>query len=362
MIEPLEHSANTATGEGWYEVGNTNATVYSALLGTPIAIISPEASHTGLNIEISYWRLQCEPLFEHEPEADTLSNAWQRLNCDNSDSRQFPDLERCLDFSQTSDVDDAKGFAACSIGTTYAELHVDCERGLCAATQIRRSRLPGNPRPFWTYLDQKGTENFALDLFRFLGTEIFIDSYIVDPERLTQRRYETPFYKLDPDVFAIRYAQILNSFWASVSSFIGIDKGFYNDNSLGKAATASTTQGLEIFTAEVIRCHRTWMFILVVASLTMILATLLHAALLFVIQAPKQLEINVSSLVRDNRYVLLPTTGSATEASQRARRMKNCRVRYGDVWPAETVGHLAIGSVDEKGDIVENVRHDRYYE
>lgn len=99
------------------------------------------------------------------------------------------------------------------------------------------------------------------------------------------------------------------------------------------------------------------MWILVATSLIMVLATLL-----FVTKAPKQLDINVSSFVRDSRYVLFPITGSAADASERARRVKNCRVRYGYVQPDEEVGHLAIGSVDEEGGMLGRVRHDRFYD
>jgi len=73
--------------------------------------------------------------------------------------------------------------------------------------------------------------------------------------------------------------------------------------------------------------------------------------------------LNVSSLAtRDSPFVALPTSGSFLDAMERARLMKDQKVRFGDVSAASGVGRLAIGTIDDTGACnVEPVRRKRLY-
>lgn len=74
--------------------------------------------------------------------------------------------------------------------------------------------------------------------------------------------------------------------------------------------------------------------------------------------------MNMSSLVmRDSPYVALPSTGSFLEASERARILKDVKIRFGDTKSASEVGRLAVGSVgDSEGWTIGRVKRHRLCE
>lgn len=58
----------------------------------------------------------------------------------------------------------------------------------------------------------------------------------------------------------------------------------------------------------------------------------------------------VASMTYDNPYVVLPEGGATLDAMERARLLRDLRVRIGDVRIEEDVGHVAFAAVDEMGD------------
>lgn len=60
--------------------------------------------------------------------------------------------------------------------------------------------------------------------------------------------------------------------------------------------------------------------------------------------------LNIFSLAtRGSPFVALPLSGSYMDDSDRARLVKSCRVRFGDVEPEAEAGRLAIGTLDLLG-------------
>lgn len=62
----------------------------------------------------------------------------------------------------------------------------------------------------------------------------------------------------------------------------------------------------------------------------------------------------VSTMTRDNSYVDLPSGGCTLDGLERARLLKDMRVRLQDVAPEDGVGHIALSSAEtsEKGNLV----------
>lgn len=59
----------------------------------------------------------------------------------------------------------------------------------------------------------------------------------------------------------------------------------------------------------------------------------------------------VTSLTYSTRHVRLPSSGGTLGAMERARLLKNVRVRIGDVNVDKEVGHVVFGTLDEKSSI-----------
>jgi len=59
-----------------------------------------------------------------------------------------------------------------------------------------------------------------------------------------------------------------------------------------------------------------------------------------------ELDLNISSLTKDNPYLRLPLSGSTLTAAERSRLQKDVVVRFGDIMPEHAEGHLAIAAVD----------------
>jgi hypothetical protein len=74
--------------------------------------------------------------------------------------------------------------------------------------------------------------------------------------------------------------------------------------------------------------------------------------------------MNMSSLaMRDNPYIALPSPASFLEASERARFLKDVKIRFGDAKSTSEVGRLTVGSVgDSEGWTIKRVKRHRLCE
>ena len=74
--------------------------------------------------------------------------------------------------------------------------------------------------------------------------------------------------------------------------------------------------------------------------------------------------LNISSLAtRNNEYIALPSHGTFLDASDRAKLLKDMKIRFGDVEPDSHAGKLAIGCLDPPSmQPVAKVRKGRSYE
>jgi hypothetical protein len=115
---------------------------------------------------------------------------------------------------------------------------------------------------------------------------------------------------------------------------------------------------------DVIVVHRGWLVALCFASIVLIVASLVAPVIHHFLTAGVDLAMNISSLAtRNNPHLLLPRTGTFLDASDRARLLRNERVRFGDVSGEMEVGSLVIGSVDgDEKESVARARKGRLYE
>jgi hypothetical protein len=112
-------------------------------------------------------------------------------------------------------------------------------------------------------------------------------------------------------------------------------------------ANSSTAAGLKSTETQVIESHDGWVAVIAMASIVMILASLVHPVFhYFFIRGP-DLMLNISSLAtKNNPYMAISGSGTFMAASDRARLLKGMKVRFGDVGAGNEAGTLAIGSID----------------
>ncbi|KAK4494498.1 hypothetical protein PRZ48_014796 [Zasmidium cellare] len=182
-----------------------------------------------------------------------------------------------------------------------------------------------------------------------------VQGYLLDPSSPASPRSDGSMTSIPKETFAIRLAQLLNTYWSITAGPYAVPYGFAGDvnntnpaYNEGQAANATTTTAQLTRTFDVIRCHRAWLGVLLGSSVFLIAASILTIALRLRSKTP-DLSLNWSTLTRDNLYVETSYASSSLDDAKRARLMKDKKVRFGDVEPEREVGHLAVGSLGTKG-------------
>jgi hypothetical protein len=152
--------------------------------------------------------------------------------------------------------------------------------------------------------------------------------------------------------FATRLGQLINGYWSCLQGYTTITAGITFNTSVASGDTTNVTlssNGTYSTRENVVQAHNAWVVTLAVASMAMITASLVSPLARYFQKSP-DLMLNISSLAtRDSPFVALPPSGSFLGASDRARLVKDIRVRFGDVKADADVGRLAIGTLDLPG-------------
>lgn len=415
MIEQLEKDGAAKADSRWFDVPSSNVT-YSALIGLPTTSLSP-FSNNSYNMESGYWALDC-PLLRrgtqfsiHElsrpnsiwsgpapmegsalksnssqpASSSSNANGIAQFTCNRTATRS--NLEPRIFIYNSQDYD-AASTATCKITTTYVEVEVDCAGSSCGVVRIRRSQK-SHPPPAWTYLDEGGCVNWPHFAESFLygitpktsgDLPSITQGYIKDPENPSMGQ-QSPRSMADigKQAFAIRFAQLLNTFWLTNIAFTSITGGADLDSLWLKLANDTKKPSLlagdvtpldfagHIRTTvhkhklvEVVQSHTGWLFALLLASTVLMIASVIPTMVRLFAHGPK-FELTVSTAVRDNPYVETPAGGSALDSSRRSRLLKDLKVKLGDVCPEKGIGHLAVTSIDD-GRFVDDIRKGRMYD
>lgn len=287
----------------------------------------------------------------------------------------------------------------CAVTNTYVETAVFCPaNSICRATKVRRSQLAAPP-PEWTYFNMPGRESSRSNFFKafaslanatgFYSSDHIIktvfDKYLTDPSLSNLSVSEEALNLPIPsdEEYSIRMAQLLNSyflcssgrhmlikginpktsFWDSNQTFIPLQA---TGNGPGLDAVPGesrvwTYNGTVSVQVEILVAHKWWVAVLAISSTVLILAGMVSPLIHhFLVKGP-DVAMTLSSLVtRGNPFVRLPDTGTALDAAERAKLLRDVRVRFGDVEGDKEVGFLAIASYDGDSEVA-NPREDRLY-
>lgn len=387
-IETLE--SGYSDPEGWLTVNPLNAT-YSSLIGLPIdGMATSGQSH--FTVESYYMTLNC-PLLDHVDRktfnwTSVLSEQYQ-LSQPNNDSSFFHGTKPAngfgffvdsksnfskhgrlypndspssaappyVLFGSEADAGNGATLANCSLTRSSVESYITCQGRSCAVTQMRRSifdHRPSDYTPLWYTVQQ----NFWLSWANAAGTslesntatptELFIQngSLTAALSTLVQSFSEVNLYQLPAHTFSERLSLLWNTYWQCghapwyQTGNLPSNLTAYPDHTsyglIVNATTASITHLRPVYVSS-----HSWATILLIASLLLFICAIYGTILKYQTVAPDVLGY-VSSLTRDNPYVPLPGGGTALDGLERARLLKNMKVRLQDVTPGDPQGHIAL--------------------
>jgi hypothetical protein len=385
MIEPYEDVSAPNDG-GWFHTSDDHNT-YSSLIGVPMSGTDvPDYSYV-MNLETQYFHLDCQMINGSSGCTNTSmvgDGACIRWSA-NLTHRATANIEDLEPFEFIYMSWGPTGLSKCTITTSYVEVEISCPTSsACAASKLRRSRLD-HPPPGYTQLDRISYANWPI--WELYGSD-FVGSIKGHPAYPTTAQY----YLLEPNnpvagsnfldntgvqlpsnkIYSLRLGQLMNAYWTCISGMYAVAGGVnINTTHIGNSQTsatfmanATTAEGTKSIKIPVIESHTGWVIALCIASVVMIIASLVNPVVRIFLNHVPDLMLNISSLAtRNNPYIPLPTQGSFMVASDRARHLKDLKVRYGDIEPDSSVGNLSIASLDSvKVPKVAGVRKGRLYQ
>jgi hypothetical protein len=412
-------------GEGWYDIDDGDIDTYSSFIGIPIMGINDSKFVDYITkIQSPYLSLQCsvnhtgpgQPNVEDIRLPGMLSNAssprgfgddkkdyifWDDPDfhslfpnsSQKSRNEMSPETITPLEIQYVPTYQFSNFTLVCNVTQLYVEVEIRCPTpSTCASSRIRRSEL-NHPPSAWTLLDLNWqTPSLLFD--GLLATSVtdthfpqLIDRYLSNPYLIESDLYGAS--KTTEDKYNIRFGQILNAYFACLNGFhavtIGInnDTAYFWDKEQTFAKQQITLQGYDSVipfeTAfqtkawssdvtkterkDVIVAHRAWVVALCFASIVLVVASLVAPVVHYCFTVGANIAMNISSLAtRNNPYMDLPQTGTYLDASNRARLLRDHKVRFGEAEGPTGVGSLVIGLIGgAEGPRITRVRKGRLY-
>ena len=243
------------------------------------------------------------------------------------------------------------------------ELNVTCFALACNVTALRHVEMDAK---YNSAEDRSYVVSFFLDHltvafpWEHLGTDIcgIFEAYLYDPTQspytvLAGLDYTINLSKLSVSTFALRLAQVLNTYWMVDNYFVQAAGAFNASNSMLSRVNAVRTNSVTTTQArDILHCDRTWMALLCISTIFMLLAARASTVLGFLRLAPDATDF-ISALSLNNGMTLLPSASSKfffefffillLEAEERIRLLKDVRLKIGDVNAGEQIGRIVIG-------------------
>jgi hypothetical protein len=290
----------------------------------------------------------------------------------------------------------------CTPSQIYVESSILCQKSandqLCQVTAQRPSQLP-HPTSSITYLSfpeialgltntlynstptydlSNPIQGFLYDAPSNLAILLESASLGLDP---SNGPLESQLYNVSMEDFAHRFAQLVNawvhgSFYNNTAITTGAPFSFIHQTAVsGNAASfiatpdaalpplienrtaAFTVPAVLTNTMHIYKCDFVWTAAFMLATLAMLVAAVVGVVISRVTVVPDYLGY-VSSLAKESPYVKMPVGGVNLDGMERARFMKNLRVRLGDLDEGRgSVGRLAFAGLED----TEIVRKDSFY-
>ena len=406
-VPMIEYAPAAATDADWIPLG-AETLVYSSISGLPYLGVSTTDT-TNFTMETTYMNANC-----------TLSHSSPANPAINFTSSNLSDVEQGfipyyngenyilawdeMPTAQYSSPHDywvrflsvgGKGwcgwedltYATCVISSTYIELAVACTGNDCHSTAIRQSQRPHLPSwmvplggsTTYSTLWESFFPNFINSTFsealcdiRCCGSSL-LEAYLLDPDSpgsisSSQTLGGPSIWPIGDRLFSQRFSQLLNTYWinsVAPTALLGnftipppdpSDPNAFEDES---GYQVSSTPSLVVVTSEVIRCHRVWLAILFICSLTMIIVGMGGAILNLLRRGPDILDSFVV-LLRPMPSVGFARGPTMESVPEQVDRLRNLKVQMGDIDYEHRIGFVAIAPMDPVG-LLKPLRHGRRY-
>ena len=261
--------------------------------------------------------------------------------------------------------------ADCSLRTSYVECQVQCNGKNCSVVALRNSTLPAHSTSV-TSLDLfEGTA--YVDFFRAfinstgLGHEATLsplEMYLLDPESPFAILEDWPsIFPIGQQIFEQRFAQLMNSYY-----FAGIQPdavtGNFSNPGIGDNYQVQSASGTLQTKLTVLTYNRGWLATLVLASLVMLLFGIAGTVLNMRRHGPDVLD-TFSLAIRYNSHVELPEgtrVSSMVDGMEYSRKVRDLKVRLGDVHSEKEIGMVAISNKGTAGIGATKLKQGRLYE
>ncbi|RGP65811.1 hypothetical protein FSPOR_7072 [Fusarium sporotrichioides] len=376
---------------------------YESLIGIPIrGIPSKSAGNFTLQVSASYIALECSSWFNTSEWLSRIPNGLrshknmntsiveERLSeLDRGTLHTYMDIPNGINSNFSSKDRYSIGpvergslvfgtrnnSTICDMSHVYVDVDIKCdrprafERTACQALSVRHSRGHGASVPDTNMTINRGTAPgvFVADLpwlihFFHPGVKSPFENYLTDPALGMQDDMTggfgitTEFTRLLLKVFAQRLALVINtamrvSYYAlAVLAFGKVNMtemenwmpGYYVIQYRNTTGDFSTSE-------ERYQVQKTWMAIYIFSLVLMGISILATFSLSFATRAP-DLITSISALTRDSVHIHAPPGGSTYCGDERARLLKNRRLKIRDVQSDEDVGYVALADDNGHGD------------
>ncbi|KAI0842389.1 hypothetical protein F5Y06DRAFT_292316 [Hypoxylon sp. FL0890] len=385
---------DSADNDDWVSfAGYSDATPYSSLIGIPVANVS-RVGVTEFTLETTYWNLHCPEygysndytwleeidtvkegcidscLVYNKPVSDGcvvdgLITRWGAIlsktsedditrRCHEGTMGDVP--KRQLVFQSWNDrgTNRAKISAACTLGTTYIEALVKCDRWDCTVGQLRKSQKRRRPKSLsYTALDPCPSKGWVGSAATFLSNFVdaaehylksssaigILQGYIFSPNRpfseMVNPNSELDLSLLGNESFAVRFSQLLNTYFSAYYNYnltferhpqnLAYESSYYfsNDPTMEIIGTNTRLETRFVFS-------RGWMAVLVLSTSAMFTSSIIKFVFDLKIWIPDLL-MNVSTLLRGSMSHCpnLPYGRTTLDDSDSSRLLKDRMVRFG---------------------------------
>jgi hypothetical protein len=386
LWEYFESISAQGSADGWYNVQDFPNVTYASILGLPIKGYSMGTNLT-FEMQTSYLYTTCrvshDDNFNFASRLQYMANrSYLASNGTYSNVRSLiievghlplhfapmgvlaydpTPMELLFTSFNTGGVTNS----SCSVTTSHVEVEVFCHNTNCTVNRIRRSTL-GDATAIPTVLDF----DFVTRTSKTLTPVWFFDSFVNATDTPWSYKWVTQFrsspleiyfteqhnpYSVSTDgdviwpigdtLFSHRFSQLLNAWWIANIAPFAIAGNFLPLDTPQPSYRYQNISGNMTPDTLVLHCQHTWLIVLVIASLTMLFAGILAAALGALRKGPDILDYS-ASLLRDSLFVNVKPLQSTQGAIEHARKLKDVTVVVGDARPEQMVGRMAIGTTD----------------
>jgi hypothetical protein len=258
----------------------------------------------------------------------------------------------------------------CTVSLIYAEAQAQCTQDGCRVKAVRPSAKYQDRNPNLTLLESYVLSyHFMQDFPLATGS---VHNGDTSPTEYYVRGAHIPFgtataglpglATLPNDLFAIRMGQLMNTYlqlslaplaytgdlpgpnedvWKTSNKSISTE---VYDETLPPFLPISSNSTITV-TTEVYKCNYLWFSLLLVSSCLLLMLGSVGTALSHLCHAPDMMGY-VSSFTYNNPYMSVPPGGESLGAMERARLLRDVKVKIGDARVDDEVGHVVFATLD----------------